>query len=123
MKIKYPPKPWTDGQKAELQPGLRFVYSGSLRKWVPITPDTFKEEEISKAFGVTTVAEVEDIFKDVTTLKEEMLEFGRIWTTDVRPNLSEVHDNDIWIDPIYSRMFWWDGTNGTWIQITQSLAI
>lgn len=115
-KIKYPPKPWTDGQKAELQPGIRFLYSLSLRKWVPITPGTVKEEQLDQAFGVKTVAEVEELFKDVTQLKDDVLQFGRIWITPERPDDNEVNDNDVWIDPGFSVMFYWDKYNVTWIQ-------
>ena len=118
-KLVYPKKPWVDGQKANLMTGMQFVYSASLKKWVPITPGFEDSTQLQQAFGVKTVEEVEQIFTDVETLKEEMLEFGRIWKTEQRPDPSLVYDNDVWIDPVSGVLVYWKSSANTWIQLRQ----
>ena len=120
-KLVYPKKPWVDGQKANLLTGMQFIYSASMKKWVPITPGFEDRNQIEEAFGVRTVEEVERIFTDVDTLKEDMLEFGRIWNTPEKPNLDLVHNNDIWIDPNDTKLYFWNGDIGAWVQTTSVL--
>ena len=119
--LVYPKKPWVDGQKANLMTGMQFVYSASMKKWVPITPGFESDAQLQEAFGVKTIEEVEQIFTDVETLKEDMLEFGRIWNTPERPDESLVNNNDIWIDPNDTKLYFWNGNIGAWIQTTSVL--
>ena len=116
-KLTYPKKPWTDGQKAYLMTGLQFIYSLSLRKWVPITPGSTDEEQIQAAFGVRTAEEVDQLFINVDQLKSDVIEFGRIWKTQQQPPASDVHTNDVWIDPQTGRLLYYT-TGDTWVEIT-----
>lgn len=118
--LQYPKKPWSDGQKAYLIPGVQFVYSLSMKKWVPVTPGFSSETQIEEAFGVKTAEEVDKLFVDVETLKEEMIEFGRIWKTPTTPDINLVNTNDVWIDPVTGVMVYWNGDQKTWIQIKNS---
>lgn len=119
-KLTYPKKPWTDGQRAMLIPGLQFIYSLSLKKWVPVTPGASTENQIEEAFGVKTAEEVERIFIDVEQIKNDVIEYGRIWKTEVRPAASLVANNDVWIDQITAKMFFWNETFQTWIEINSN---
>ena len=116
-KLNYPPRPWRDGQIARLQAGIDFAYSFSMKKWVPITPGFESTQQIQSAFGVKTATEVEQIFFDVNKLKEEIIEFGRIWKTQTRPPDTEVHTNDVWIDPQSGKLLYYTSSD-TWVEIT-----
>lgn len=116
-KLSYPKKPWTDGQKATLMPGLQFIYSLSLKKWVPITPGSTDEEQIQAAFGVRTAEEVEQLFINVEQLQHDMFDFGRIWKTQDRPPNDRVYANDVWIDPETGKLLYYT-TSDTWVEIT-----
>ena len=118
-KLSYPPKPWKDGQKAYLVSDLLFIYSTSLKKWVPITPSFNDSNQLEQAFGVRTAEEVDKLFTTVDQLKFDMVEFGRIWKTETRPDPALVYDNDVWIDPATGLLVYWKGSASTWIQLSQ----
>jgi len=131
--IKYPAKPWTDGQKAELMSGLSFMYSSSLRKWVPISPGAVQTTQIQEAFGVSTV---DDLLAKYNTHEIKINELdsdnkvnkvrldnadsdiertGRIWKTLNRP--TKPGKNDIWIDETIGKAYSYDYDIDTWIQL------
>ena len=68
MKITYPPKPWSEGQRAFLMEGLEFMYSASLKKWVPITPGYATTEQLSAAFEVETIEQLNTKFAAIEAL-------------------------------------------------------
>ena len=119
-KLTYPSKPWKDGQKAYLMPGLQFVYSLSLRKWVPITPGTSTEDQIQEAFGVRTAEEVDKLFLDVTELQNQLTSRGKVWRTSTRPSITEVSNNDVWIDQDTAKLFFYNASAEAWIQLLPS---
>ena len=130
-KLNYPSKPWSDGQLAYLMTGLQFAYSASLKKWVPITPGTSTENQIEAAFGVRTAAEVEVLFTDVDTIKTDLNTIkadnaalgvdlsarGKIWKTEQRPSTTEVNNNDVWIDQVSAKLFFYNQSEDVWIQL------
>lgn len=115
--LSYPKKPWSDGQQAFLMPGMKFAYSASMKKWVPMTPGYTNAEQLESAFGVKTVEEVIQLFADVDFLKKEMNEYGRIWRTTDRPSADKLDNNDVWIDINNGKISYWNARFQTWIQI------
>ena len=118
-KLNYPSKPWSDGQRAELLPGMQFVFSSSLRKWVPITPGTSTREQLLDAFGVRTAEEVNKLFDDVGNLQSQLEGRGKVWKTANRPSVAEVKNNDVWIDQETAKLFFYNELADSWIQLTQ----
>lgn len=139
MKLNYPSKPWRNGQRAMLIPGMEFMYSSSTKKWVPITPGYENEEQLQDSFNVRTIIELAEIFKTETakiagslsivskfdnriqSVEEATAEFdsditqsGRIWKTGSAP--SNPNPNDIWIDTVSGGTFSYDAIGETWVQ-------
>lgn len=116
--IKYPSKPWHDGQRATLIPGLEFMYSSSIKNWVPVTQGFTSETQIEQAFGVKTVEEINTKFQEVETvvtkLDSDIKLSGRIWKTTTKPN--NPNSNDIWLDATSGKTFSYDIINDTWIE-------
>lgn len=65
MALKYPQKPWKEGQQAELLKGMWFVYSSSMKKWIPVTPGYESQQQLETAFGVSTVVELNTKLADI----------------------------------------------------------
>ena len=138
-KINYPPKPWNNGQRAMLQPGMEFMYSSSTKRWVPITPGYENEEQLQTSFNVSTVVELAEVFKNqtskvagyVTTINSfdgrmqsveqtaaqlyEAVELsGRIWKTEEVP--INPGPNDLWHDGTTGKTFSYYAESDTWVQ-------
>lgn len=117
-KITYPSKPWRDGQRAQLIPGLDFIYSSSIKNWVPVTPGFESETQLEQAFGVKTVEEINVKFVQIETtftkIDSDIALSGRIWKTTTRP--TNPNANDVWFDATSGKTFSYDKTNDTWIQ-------
>lgn len=116
--IKYPSKPWRDGQRATLIPGMEFVYSSSVRNWVPVSEGFTDQVQLEQAFGVKTVAEINTKFAEVdaviSKLDSDITLSGRIWKTTGRP--TSPNANDIWVDATSGKTFSYDKINDTWIE-------
>lgn len=117
--IKYPSKPWRDGQTATLIPGMEFMYSASIKNWVPISEGYTSEVQLEQAFGVRTVeelnvklVEIETTFKNVDS---DISLSGRIWKKTTKPISPK--PNDIWYDATSAKTFSYDNNNDTWIEI------
>ena len=119
-KLNYPTKPWTDGQIASLVEGMEFMFSGTLRKWIPITPGSSNSSQLESAFRVSTLKELIDkytiIEKDVSNLDSDIKNKGRIWKTQIAPT-TNVYENDVWIDTNQNKMYSWDATGEVWVEI------
>lgn len=118
-KLNYPSKPWSEGQRAELMPGMQFIFSSSLRKWVPVSPGTSSRDQLLDAFGVRTAEEVDKLFDDVGDLQSRLENGGKLWKTDERPSVEEVKNNDVWIDQETAKLFFYNESADSWIQLTQ----
>ena len=125
MALNYPPKPWTNGQKASLMPGMEFMYSSSTRKWVPITPNFENEDQLQESFGVRTIVELAELFKEGTAkintfesklveLKDDIVLSGRIWKSSQAP--TNPNANDVWFEIGSGKNYYYDEINKTWIQ-------
>lgn len=116
--IKYPSKPWADGQRAELISGMDFVYSSSIKNWVPVTPGFEDKQQLTDVFGVSTVQELntkfETIDETITKIDSDIVLSGRIWKTVNRP--SKPNSNDVWFDATTGKTLSYDKTNDTWIE-------
>ena len=117
--LKYPPKPWHDGQKHSLINGIDFMYSQSLRKWIPVTPSYVSSSQLDEAFGVSTIQELvqkfektEDKFRQVDS---DIALGGRIWKTLNRPD--NPRSNDIWIEQETGKTFSYVYQSDTWVEI------
>ena len=119
-KLNYPSKPWNDGQRAMLLPDLQFAYSQSLKKWVPISPGTVDNSQIEEAFGVSSINELLEKFTNldvrVNSIDSDLKYYGRIWKT-AEPPLTNVNDNDVWVDIDTNIMYSWDENSAVWIQL------
>ena len=119
-KLNYPSKPWKDGQKAMLMNDIEFMYSQSLRKWVPITPGTVDNSQIEEAFGVSSINELLAKFTAldvrVNNIDSDLKYNGRIWKTSAAP-LEGVYDNDVWIDTDLNKMYSWNAEGEIWVEI------
>lgn len=120
--LVYPKKPWKNNQVAFLLPNMEFVYSSSLRKWVPRSPGTVSAPQIETAFGgksiqeiVQTVEQVDTITEEVDTVKQQVVEFGRIWKSEDAPQYAA--PNDLWVEPSTGKLYYWVGDQETWMQI------
>ena len=118
-KLNYPPKPWSEGQRASLLDGMDFMYSQSLKKWVPITPGAVSSAQLEVAFEVRTVQELVTKFDEVTEVQEkldsEIAQSGRIWKTENRPTTP--NKNDIWYDEIEGKTYSYIAATDTWVEI------
>lgn len=139
MKPNYPPKPWTNGMRYMIIPGMEFLYSASTKKWVPVTPGYENEEQLQDSFGVSTIVELAEIFKKesvkiaeavatvqqydtaITTVQSSVVQLdsdvrlsGRIWKTSSAP--SSPNPNDIWVDAGSGKTFSYDAIGDTWVQ-------
>ena len=119
MAIKYPPKPWRDGQVESLIPGIEFMYNLALRNWVPISPGYVSDKQLQKNFGVSTVEELKvRISKSETRIDgidSDVDYVGRIWKTRLPPNYAK--KNDVWIDLTTGKAFTFVGENRTWVEL------
>lgn len=141
--IRYPSRPWSDGQVATLMPGMDFIFSSSLKKWVPITPGTESKSQLQESFGVSSLdalydlfniekdklskafLKIKDIENDLSNTKDKVEELqidisnsGRIWKSNVAPDIANiVNDYDIWIDSTSLDMFYYDFNVKTWVQL------
>ena len=114
--LRYPAKPWVDGQIASLMPGIEFAYSLSLRKWVPVSPGFAKSEQIQDAFGVSTITEVKQLFEQKTQqLDSDIDRAGRIWKQTVRPAQPKQHD--MWFEENTGNFYSYDSKQDTWVEI------
>jgi len=125
--LNYPDKPWSDGQRAELLPGMQFIFSSSLRKWVPISPGTSSRDQLLDAFGVRTAEEVNKLFDDVgeiqsqvESVQTQLTSRGKVWKTANRPTTKEVKNNDVWIDQETAKLFFYNESADSWIQLLPS---
>ena len=125
MALNYPPKPWKNGQRASLLPGMEFMYSLSSKKWVPITPGYENEEQLQESFSVSTIVELANVFKEETAktqavvtrvdrLDSDIVLSGRIWKTDTKP--VSPNKNDVWMDPNSGVTFTYNASADAWIQ-------
>ena len=116
--IKYPPKPWQDGQREELIPGIDFMYNAALRNWVPISPGYSSETQLQENFGVKTLQEIETKFaqlqQDQLAQDSDIQQSGRIWKTINIPD--NPAPNDLWLDFQTGKTFSYDNANGAWIE-------
>jgi hypothetical protein len=117
QKIKYPAKPWRNGQRAELINGMEFIYSSSVKNWVPVTPGFENKTQLSEVFGVETIQELNEKFVQVDTkfvkIDSDIKQSGRIWKTENTP--ANPNANDVWID-IAGSSYYYDANGDTWIQ-------
>ena len=115
--IKYPSKPWKDGQRAELISGLEFIYSSSLKNWVPVTPGYENKTQLTQAFGVETIEELNvklvSIDTKLVSVDSDIRRSGRIWKTTNTPENPSI--NDVWID-VTGNSYYYDVNGDTWIQ-------
>jgi len=118
--LNYPAKPWKDGQRANLISDIEFMYSQSLKKWVPITPGTIDNSQITEAFGVNSINELlakfNQLEKNVINLDSDLKYNGRIWKSTDAP-LKGVYDNDVWIDTDLNKMYSWNAEGEIWVEI------
>jgi len=132
MNLNYPPKPWRNGQRAMVIPGMEFMYSASTKKWVPITPGYENEEQLQDSFNVSTLVEVAELFKQETSkiaaavatvtnveksvalLDSDIKLSGRIWKSSSAP--SNPNANDIWLDANSGKTFSYNAAAQTWVQ-------
>lgn len=118
--IKYPPKPWYNGQREELIKGIDFIYSQSTKKWVPVTPGYTSKRQLKESFDVETIEDLNAKFKTIDdviqALDSEIDTKGRIWKTLNRPQGPS--PNDLWIDPISNRAYSFNETGNTWVELT-----
>ena len=54
MAFRYPAKPWSDGQRANLMTSstVEFMYSQSLKKWIPISPGFESKTELQQLLNI-----------------------------------------------------------------------
>ena len=120
MAFKYPPKPWEEGQKARLMSNstVEFLYSKSLRKWIPITPGFESKTELEEAYGVSTIQELNTKFVYLEQSQDyqdsDIRLSGRIWKKINTPD--NPRENDIWIDPISGKSFNYVEEQDAWIE-------
>jgi len=116
MAIKYPPKPWRDGQRESLLPGISFMYNAALKNWVPITPGYVSSQQLQDNFGVSTVEALTAKFdSQISNLDSDIDLSGRIWKTQLPPN--SPRKNDIWIDQRTGKTFNYVVASGTWVEL------
>ena len=117
--IKYPPKPWKDGQVEKLLSGIDFMYNAALRNWVPISPGYTSEKQLTENFDVKTIAQLNEKFKQIEvdriSIDSDIQLTGRIWKTVGKP--PSPRKNDIWIDYETAKTFsYFDETNA-WVEL------
>ena len=121
MAFRYPPKPWSDGQRANLMTSssVEFMYSQSLKKWIPITPGFESKTELQEAYGVSTIEELNTKFFEIDQGQlqqdSDIVRVGRIWKNINKPERPKT--NDIWIDPNTNRCFNYVAATDTWIEL------
>ena len=117
-KIKYPPKPWVDGQREKLLPGIDFMYNLALKNWVPISPGYTSEQQLVDNFGVTTLEELNAKFEEIENIQEKLdsdiERSGRIWKTINIP--VNPAPNDLWLDFESGKTFSYVAATGAWIE-------
>jgi len=141
MAIKYPPKPWRDGQVEALVQGIDFMYNAALKNWVPISPGFSSKKQLQENFGVETVQQLNDKLAETTskiqTVETRVLEnenivntvvsrvhsidsdlslSGRIWKTQTAPQSPS--KNDLWFDPTSSKTFSYIYETSAWVEIS-----
>ena len=118
-KMQYPPKPWLDGQRASLMPGIDFIYSQATKKWVPVTPGYVSSSQLQESFGVSSIQELvvkfENTEKRITNLDSDIQLAGRIWKTTNRPDNPK--HNDIWIEQTSGKTLSYVRSTDTWIEL------
>jgi hypothetical protein len=115
-RLQYPPKPWDDGQIASLIPGIEFIYSLSLKKWVPLSPGYNSGSQLNDAFGVSTITEVKQLFETKTQqLDSEIEQAGRIWKQFDRPVRPKRHD--MWYEENTGNFYSYNDIEDTWVEI------
>lgn len=134
MAIKYPPKPWRDGQIESLVPGIDFMYNAALKNWVPISPGFTSSKQLQDNFGVKTVQQLNDKLSEnstkiqaaevkinvvssrVDSIDSDLSLSGRIWKTQSAPQSPS--KNDLWFDPTTSKTFSYVSESATWVEIS-----
>lgn len=116
MAIKYPPKPWRDGQRERLLPGIDFMYNAALKNWVPITPGYVSSKQLQENFGVSTVEQLSQKFDaKVSSIDSDIQLSGRIWKTQLPPK--SPNKNDVWIDEKSGKTFSYVTASRTWVEL------
>lgn len=117
--IKYPSKPWRDGQRATLVNGMEFIYSSSLRNWVPVKPGQESVEQVAQSLSVSDIStkfdEVEDALDSVLSkVAEELATSVKIVKSTTPP--ANPKANDIWVDADGGKSFSYDAEYETWVE-------
>ena len=97
---------------------VEFLYSKSLRKWIPITPGFESKTELEEAYGVSTIQELNTKFVYLEQSQDyqdsDIQLSGRIWKKINTPD--NPRENDIWIDPISGKSFNYVEEQDAWIE-------
>ena len=119
MSIKYPPKPWRDGQIESLVSGIDFMYNAALKNWVPISPGFSNRKQLQEIYGSDDVnvikAQVYTIESKLVNVDSDIELSGRIWKTRLPPNTP--HNNDVWIDLTTGKVFSYVAKTGAWVEL------
>ena len=111
--LTYPSKPWKDKQVSELVPGLKFFYSSSLQKWIPLSP-----VEILDDTGTTSTVSDEsivDLQKQINAIVISTANNGKILKLNKPP--ANPKDNDVFHHLDKGVFYSYNNLAGTWVQV------
>lgn len=111
--LTYPSKPWKDKQVSELVPGLKFYYSASLQKWIPMSPfDIYDDPSTAEVVTEETIINLQNQINSVVI---NTANNGKILKLNQAP--SNPSANDVFHHLQKGVFYSYDNLSGTWVQV------